>query len=113
MPKSILKLGTSQKTITELDNFIKRLHRRQLYLSDSYDLFNYNCLTFSNILCNYLCRCDIPDKYLKTIERLRKLKIPKPVGRFLMGTSRQRNNNSDDKDAKVLKTLRDDLFADQ
>jgi PPPDE putative peptidase domain len=84
------------RTKEEFDKFLKKLNQRELYRENSYDLFNYNCLTFSNIICNFLCRRDIPEKFIKVIELLRNLKIPRPIGQFLMGTSSSKLKSKED-----------------
>lgn len=58
-PDQVLEMGTTSKSMSELENFLRTIQHR--FTNATYDLINNNCNHFANVVCQFLTGHGIPD----------------------------------------------------
>lgn len=65
-PVEVVKLGTTSKTVDELEAWLKEKILSGEYTAKRYKILENNCICFSNAMSEFLCGKSIDPKYFDT-----------------------------------------------
>lgn len=68
-PLEIVELGTTEKSLIDLNKWIKEKIESSEFTASAYKLLENNCICFANAMSEFLCGKPIDNKYFETQER--------------------------------------------